>query len=398
MRRLAAAAAVLLAAGGLLAWHTLRSPDPTWSAEQLRVLRSLSLASLKQARDPSNRYAGEPAAARHGRALFFDTRLSANGKVSCAFCHSPERGFQDGRQVGRGIALTKRRTMAIVGAAQEEWLFWDGRKDSLWSQALGPLESPVEHGLTRVELVRIVARLYRRPYERVFGPLPRLGGLPARASPLGDPAERRAWARMSRRDRRAVSRAFANVGKAIAAYETRLRFGPARFDRYVAGEGDLTDQELAGLRLFIGEAHCIQCHSGPLFTNGEFHNTGVRPNGGDLGRAEGVARVVRDEFNCLGPYSDAPSAACAVRFTPRESMRLRGAFKPPSLRNVTRNAPYMHAGQLATLGAVLRHYNAARPARVGHTELHPLGLSQAQLEALLAFLGTLESPIVSPGG
>ncbi len=395
--RLAAATAVLLVAGGLVAVHELRSGGGPWTAEQERLLGSLSLASLEQPRDPSNRYARDRAAARLGRALFFDTRLSANGKVSCAFCHSPERGFQDGRAVGHGIALTKRRTMAIVGAAQQSWLFWDGRKDSLWSQALGPIESPVEHGLTRVEVVRTVARLYRRPYEHVFGSLPLLTGLPVRASPLGDPAARRAWAHMAPGDRRTVSRAFANVGKAIAAYETRLRFGPARFDRYVAGSAKLTEQELAGLRLFIGEAHCIDCHSGSLFTNGEFHNTGVRPNGADVGRAEGVERVVRDEFNCLGPYSDAPASACAVRFVPRESARLRGAFKPPSLRNVTRNAPYMHAGELATLGAVLRHYNEARPAAVGHSELHALGLSDAQLAALVAFLGTLESPILGAG-
>jgi cytochrome c peroxidase len=398
VRRLAAGAAALLAVGGLVAWHELRSPDGPWSAAQLRVLHSLSLASLKPARDPSNRYARDPAAARLGRALFFDPRLSANGKVSCSACHSPERGFQDGRRLGHGIGLTRRRTMAIVGAAQQTWLFWDGRKDSLWSQALGPIESPVEQGLTRVEVVRAVARFYPRAYERVFGPLARSAGLPSRASPLGDAAERRAWARLAPRDRRAVNHGFANVGKAIAAYETQLRFAPARFDRYVAGEGELTAEELAGLRLFIGEAHCVDCHSGPLFTNGEFHNTGVRPNGDDLGRAEGVEQVVHDEFNCLGPYSDAPRSACAINFVPRESTRLRGAFKPPSLRNVTRNAPYMHAGELATLGAVLRHYNRARPAAVGRSELHPLGLSDAQLASIVAFLRTLESPIVTPGG
>jgi len=397
VRRLDAAAAVLLAAGvAFAAWHQVGSGDGPWTPEQERVLRSLSLASLKEPSDPSNRYARDPAAARLGRALFFDARLSANGKVSCSACHDPRRDFQDGRRVGRGLGLTKRRTMAIVGAAEQTWLFWDGRKDSLWSQALGPIESPVEHGFTRVEVVRSVTRLYRRRYERVFGPLPELTRVPPRGSPLGDPEARRAWARMAPRDRRAVNRAFANAGKAIAAYETQLRFGPARFDRYVAGEAELTGQELAGLRLFIGEAHCISCHSRPLFTNGEFHNTGVRPNGEDAGRADGVEQVVRDEFNCLGPYSDAPAADCAVRFVPRDSSRLLGAFKPPSLRNVTRNAPYMHAGELSTLGAVLRHYNRARPAAVGHSELHPLNLSDAQLASLIAFLGTLESPVLTP--
>jgi cytochrome c peroxidase len=376
---------VLAAVAVATALALLRRSDDEWSGEELAVLRSLAipLDGWRPPPDPSNRFADRADAARLGRALFSDTALSANGRVSCATCHKPELDFQDGRRRGRGLATVPRRTMTLVGAAGQPWLFWDGRKDSLWSQALGPLENAKEHGLTRVEVVRAVARDHRAAYEAVFGPLPRLDGLPRRASPLGDAAARRAWARMRPSDRHAVSLAFANVGKAIEAFERGIRPQPARFDRYVAGAGVLSEQELAGLRLFVDEGHCVDCHSGPLFTNGEFHVTGRTR---DPGRAAALALVRADEFNCLGPFSDAPAEDCAVRFLPRTAHR--GAFKPPSLRNVTRRAPYLHAGQIATLGAVLRRYD--EPPREA-SELHALHLGDDQLDQLAAFLKTLES-------
>jgi cytochrome c peroxidase len=333
-----------------------------WTARQLAIIRSLSLGARGELpKDPSNRYADRADAAALGRKLFFDKRLSANGRVSCASCHQPKLGFQDGRRTARGIGATDRRTMAIAGAARQTWFFWDGRKDSLWSQALGPLESPVEHGLTRREVVRRVLRHYRPRYEAVFGK-------------PGD-----------------VDRTFANVGKAIEAYERRLTFAPGRFDRYVSGRGTLTREELAGLRLFIGKAQCVDCHNGPLLSNGEFHNTGI---GSDAGRASAVARLAADEFNCLGRFSDAKPSECAISFLPARTARLRGAFKPPSLRNVARNAPYMHDGSVATLQEVVRRYNRAPRSRVGRTELHPLRLDERQIAALVAFLEALGSPIV----
>ena len=99
--------------------------------------------------DPSNRVSRNASAVDLGKRLFFDTRLSSTSKVSCATCHLPEREFQDGTPLASGVGTTNRRTMPIIAAAYSPFLFWDGRKDSLWSQALGPLESPVEHGGTR---------------------------------------------------------------------------------------------------------------------------------------------------------------------------------------------------------------------------------------------------------
>ena len=169
--------------------------------------------------DPTNRVADDPRAADLGRRLFFDTRLSANGRVACSTCHQPERDFQDGIALAVGVGTTARRTMPIAGMARSPFLFWDGRKDSLWAQALGPLESPVEHGGTRAQYAHVVADHYRGEYEAVFGPLPDLSAVPASAGPVGDATAIAAWAALSEAQRDAVTGVFVNIGKAIAAYE-----------------------------------------------------------------------------------------------------------------------------------------------------------------------------------
>jgi cytochrome c peroxidase len=146
-----------------------------WTNAQLEELRSMALAELEPLpEDPTNRVADDPRAADLGRRLFFDTRLSANGRVACGTCHQPERGFQDGIALGHGVGTTARRTMPIAGAARAPFLFWDGRKDSPWAQALGPLESLVEHGGTRAQYAHVVAGAYARDYEQIFGALPDL--------------------------------------------------------------------------------------------------------------------------------------------------------------------------------------------------------------------------------
>src|SRR5829696_9962851 len=175
----------------------VRPRPATWTSDDLAVLRSLSLRSLAPlGADPSNRYATDPRAAALGRELFFDARLSGNGKVSCATCHLSTQEFQDGKPLAQGVGTTARRTMPIAGTAHSPWLFWDGRTDSQWAQALGPLESAVEHGGSRTQYAHIVAAHYRAPYERVFGALPSLDGLPDRAGPVTDAARRSAWERI----------------------------------------------------------------------------------------------------------------------------------------------------------------------------------------------------------
>lgn len=376
-----------------------------WSVDEVMILSSIRLSELPAPqRDPSNAHASSPVAAALGQRLFFDRRFSGNGAVSCASCHQPERQFQDARPLGQGMGTGARRTMPVVGAGYSPFLFWDGRKDSLWSQALGPLEDPAEHGGNRLAYAHLLKVHYRADYEAMFGPLPDMGRLPKAASPLGTPAQQAAWRGMSEQARREVSRVFANMGKALAAYQKTLRHGETRLDRYVEGVvrrdpqavGLMSAQEKNGLRLFIGKGQCITCHNGPLLTDQHFHNTGVaprKPGQPDPGRRAGIAKVRDDEFNCLGRYSDARPEQCEeLRFLAAADDTMTSAFKTPGLRDVAMRAPYMHAGQLATLEEVVRHYARAPQAADGHSELKPVRLSESELRDLVAFLETLSAP------
>ncbi|MEA2490034.1 MAG: cytochrome c peroxidase [Acidobacteriota bacterium] len=404
-KRIAAAAVLFLAA----ALTTVAARGERWSNEERETLRSLSLAELEPLPpDPTNRVAGDPRAEALGQRLFFDTRFSANGQVSCATCHVADREFQDGTPLAKGVGTTDRRTMPVAGTAYSPFLFWDGRKDSQWAQALGPLESAVEHGGSRAQYAHLIAAQYRDAYEPLFGPLPDLGAIPPAAGPVADPAARAAWDALSEEQRVAVTQVYVNMGKAIAAYERRLQYGPSRFDRYVDAllatgrpPADLlTNDETAGLRLFIGKANCTRCHNGPLLTNNEFHNTGVPASAAvtkvDRGRTKGAPDVLADEFNCRSRWSDANAQCPELEFLVAEGEPLERAFKVPSLRNVADRAPYMHAGQFATLEEVVAHYNRATAAPSGHNEIKPLRLSVREQQQLVAFLRTLSGGTTGP--
>lgn len=380
------------------------SETPAWSDKELNTLRSLWLGSLPPLpTNPSNQYADNRAAIALGKALFFDKRMSANGTVSCGTCHRPEYTFTDDLPLAKGMGSTTRRTMPLIGAAYQAWFFWDGRKDSLWSQAIGPIESAVEHGITRSFCAHLIIDHYRQDYEALFGPLPRITHTtcPPIATPLSDnPRARQAWERMTPEVKEAVNRIYANIGKAIEAYVRRIIPTPSRFDRYVeallannntGGEGLLSAEEREGLQLFIGKAGCINCHNGPLFTNSSFHHVGL--DSPDRGRAEGVAKVLADEFNCLGRYSDAhPDQCLELRFIDKDSSKFAGAFKTPSLRNVADRPPYMHAGQIKTLGEVLAFYQKKSLSK----EIEHRDLSDREIARVELFLRTLSSPLQQP--
>jgi cytochrome c peroxidase len=415
-RVLAAVAATAVTAAAAQALNKVPVRDK-WSAEDIATIASMRLKEAgPRPPEASNAYEQRTDAVAFGRALFNDARLSRNGQVACASCHAADQQFQDGRQFGQGIGTGKRRTMPVMGAAHSPFLFWDGRKDSLWSQALGPLEDAAEHGGNRVRFARLVQSHYQEPYNAVFGAMPALGKLPQDASPVGSDAERAAWAAMSDGSKDAVNRVYANMGKAIAAFERTLSYGESRWDRYaqatVAGDGRgqevLSPQEVRGLRLFLTKGQCVTCHNGPLLTDHAFHNTGVPPIDGanpDRGRADGLRKLLQDEFNCLGRYSDARPEQCGeLQFLAKEDPGQLAAFRTPSLRNVAERAPYMHAGQFSTLERVVQHYAASPRAVLGHSELARPGekhadrqairLSPAEVQDVAAFLGTLTGPVV----
>ena len=330
----------LLAAVVATAWLVSRfDAEPgTWSDEGIAILESLSLESLPAlSPDPTNAVADDPRAVEFGRKLFFDSRFSANGAISCATCHQPERRFSDGLPKGVAVGMSKRNTPSIVGTAYSPWLYWDGRRDSQWAQALSPLEDPNEHASNRLTIIALVVddKEYWRMYKALFG------------------------------EASGVDTMFSNLGKTLAAFERTIMPTTSRFDSYVAAvvAGDMeqqamlfTEDEIRGLRLFVGEANCTQCHNGPLFTNNEFHNTGLINLEGevpDKGRVAGIRELLANPFNCKGSHSDDPQRKCDELEFVRTGPELIGAFRTPSLRNLENTAPYGHKGQVATLAAML---------------------------------------------
>lgn len=382
-----------------------------WSAGERELLATLYLEPESQPPpSPSNRVADSLEAARFGELLFFDSRLSVDGSMSCASCHQPDRYFTDGKPRGVGVRRAGRNTPTVVGAAYLSWQYWDGRRDSLWSQALVPFEAADEMGSSRLAVVRIVGsdEKYRTLYESLFGDFPDhvlSAELPKHAGPLGDAETRAAWQRIDPATAQQVNTIYANVGKAIAAYERTLPVPTSRFDRFVSAmlagnhmaESILDSKERAGLELFLDadRTHCLRCHNGPWFTNGGFHNIGTGRFTGpelDFGRVFGLRSVIMDEFNCLGTYSDAKPEDCReLRFLNRSShVPLEGAFKVPSLRNLEITAPYMHDGRFADLESVIEFYRRPPDKRQGgEHELLPLDITDAEMQQLIAFLRTL---------
>ena len=357
-----------------------------WSVREQAQITSLSLQKLgAPPRDPSNRFADDPAAASLGERIFNDPRFSTNGKVSCASCHRSNYGFTDDLALGKGIGETNRRTMPLAGMAWQRWFFWDGRADSLWAQSLEPLVNPLEHGIDRDRCVQLIRNHYAEDYKKVFGALPK-------SKAAGE----------AHRDE--ITKVFVNTGKSLAAFVRTIRPKPTLFDQYTealsSGDaskfGRFTGHQKAGLRLFIGKAQCINCHNGPLFSNGEFHHVGTPDQGSlDLGRGAVIRGLAQSEFSYFSSWSDADPKkdGAHIRFLNSNAARYRQAFKTPSLRGVANRPPYMHAGQFETLGAVLKHYREVSGQGVADEIFHS-NLSDGELEALEAFLKTL-SPIAA---
>ncbi len=352
-----------------------------FTAEELREILKLSPLPPPPP-SPTNAFADNPAAARLGQRLFFDARLSANGKVSCATCHDPARGFSDPKPLSTGIGATERHSMPLWNVAQQRWFFWDGRADSLWAQAVQPLLNPVEMGASPEHLRAALAgdAVLKAEFEALFGALP----AEARArSPEAD-------------------RLLANFGKALEAYERGIVSAGAPFDRFVealrsgkspVGDAALSEEAQRGLKLFIGRGRCVLCHSGPNFSDGEFHNTALPVRSVDQGRFNGIQEVRDDRFNGLGALSDDRGDATNVklRYLALKQNHL-GEFKTPSLRSVAQTAPYMHDGSMATLRGVLDFYSELPGTPIlGHREetLVPGNFTPREKADIEAFLLTL---------
>ena len=282
-----------------------------------------------------------PEKVRLGRWLFFDPRLSGDGTISCATCHRPENAFSEATPHSTGIRGQQggRKAPSFLNAAWPIYpvYFWDGRAGSLAEQALGPMANPVEMGGKHDVIARSLGdnRGYRRIFREVYGD-----------------------------DGVTIDR----IAEAIAAYEATRLSGNSAWDRWKAGdESAVTDQVKLGDSLFFDKAACAQCHVGWNFTDAQFHNLGI---GWDEGRKA---------------FADTGRAAISGKEAET------GAFKTPTLRDVSRHAPYMHDGSLATLKDTVDHYNkGGTPNPWLSARMKKLELTPEEEDALVAFMQALD--------
>jgi len=367
------------------------------SEEEQSRFTGMQLSADDLPRSATNLYADEPAAAALGRHLFFDDRMSADGKVACSTCHEPEEGFSDPKPVSIGTDELEgeRHSMPITAAALQRFFLWDGRADSLWSQPLKALEAEKEMDFSRAEVAHFIAGHYAAEYEAVFGPLPDLSAVPSRARP-GLPA----WDEMDDAQRDDVQRVFANTGKALEAYQRRILCTDTRFDRWLRGELELTEQERDGAAEFVREG-CIECHAGPAFSDGEFHNIGIGSGRSEADRGRAAARdlLLADSFNGTGAYSDDVEAGAALLDSMVEEIDILGAFRTPSLRGVGQRRFFGHRGHHETLEAFLEDvYDEPHLQTSAVGALDPL-VVEVEIdgqEDVAAFLHTLDCPPLPP--
>ena len=364
--------------------------------------------------DPTNAWADDETAAWFGRYLYFDTRLSSTGTVACATCHDPAEGFGDGLALSEGVGTTGRHAPNIWNAAWQRWMFWDGRCDTLWCQAAGPIEAPGEMDYTRMELARLIASEsdLSTGYTAIFGAPPDVSDtdrFPVSARPIPedpDHPDHLAWTSMTEADRLAVTEVLVNVAKAIAAYERTVVTGETSVDRFIAAlaqgdrptaEAELSAEARLGLDLFAGEGECVFCHAGWLGSNKEFHNIGL-PEVADVdpfdtGRYDGIDALRAGEFNAASQWSDDPTGDIAARIDQiAHTTEQLGQFRTPALRRVAHNPPYMHGGHFATLEEVVAFYNDPPDyLGPGHREelLERRGWNDQEQAALVAFLEAL---------
>jgi cytochrome c peroxidase len=423
------------------------SPEPVADADApTALLRALSPTTLPPPpEDVTNRYADDARAAALGQTLFFDTSFSGalldldndgksgtlgkagdTGRVACAGCHLPNSGFLDSRSPGEQISLASgwgtRKAPSLLDVGQDKLVMWDGRRDTLYNQVFGPIESPVEMNSSRLFVAEQLARSYRTQYEAVFGPMPAFDDpqtFPQLSATLngcrpkypgspqatcdgtshGTPGDGAEYDGLSAGNQEAVTRAVVNMGKAIGAYERKLTCGTSRFDQWVHGDdAALSASEQRGAALFVGKGACVSCHSGPYFSDQKFHDVGLEPKPvgvvfadlSDTGASGGVAAAIADPLNSRGIYSDGDDG----RLPATVSAQLDGSFKTPMLRCVNMRPSFMHTAQIRTLAQTVDFFNRGGdgPGIGGVNELQPLGLTTAEEQDLVNFLEALTGP------
>lgn len=285
-----------------------------------------------------------------GKMLFFDPRLSASKQISCSSCHDPDMHWADGRKkaIGEGHTQGRRHSPSIQNVWSQKMLFWDGRALTLEHQARSPIEDPAEMNTPMPVAVKQINQIigYKSYIQQAFG----TDSLQAQ-----------------------------QIQEALAIFETSISSNITRFDNFLKGRyRALSDQQIWGMHLFRTKARCFNCHNGPFFQDGQFHNLGFsnfgKPNA-DLGRYEITNK--KDDM---------------------------GAFKTPSLRDAARTFPWFHDGRFSDLSMLLNQYNAGmpQPKLTGNIAvdslfpkqsplLKPLNINLAEREAIVRFLEALSA-------
>jgi len=302
--------------------------------------------------------------------------------VSCATCHAQANGFTDNLRVSKGFNdLTgTRNAPTVLNSAYMTSMFWDGREPDLEGQSKQPPINPVEGGLANHQPILDVVqgdKSYAKSFKKVFG---------VRAGDI----------------------TMLHVSRAIASFERTVVAGNSPFDRYYYASQDdaITDQQLQGLTLFTGKGRCVSCHSieqtQALFTDNRFHNIGVgfkRIQGKEAETAAQFQQIKRDGADVDVVVLTQQNLSELGRFAVTDNITEVGAFKTPTLRNIELTGPYMHDGSIETLEDVIDFYNNG--GRVEESDalsgflsggIRPLDLSDAEKDALVAFLKALTSP------
>jgi cytochrome c peroxidase len=341
--------------------------------------------------DPTNAVADRPLAADLGKELFEDKLLSPTATVSCEKCHDATRAFTDGSETATGgIGGSTRNTPSVVTAAWSRWQLWDGRADSLWMQALGPIEDASEFGSTRLFVAHRVFDAYRAKYEALFGPMPPLDDS-ARFPLSGKPGDA-AFDAMPQADRDEVTRVFVGVGKVVAAFERTFRVPETPLDAYALGDHSALDDAQKDELLAFFTSGCAQCHWGPRLTDDAFHNVRF-PSGrddftSDPGRNPGITKYLASDFTGDGRWADTK----APRRSPREEPAMLGAFKTPPLRGSAQTPPWGHGGSVPffTMAIDLHRTRGMPPESTlttGTADDVLVSFPEANVEPLAAFLG-----------
>jgi len=346
MTNLSIAVAVLVAVCGLTATVAAGAATSVTDTEgQLVTLEAghPSLQKWRLAATPPHPADNEPTPPRVelGKKLFFDPRLSGDGNMSCASCHSPLLGWSDGLATGKGFKsmVLDRASPTVFNTAYNSIQMWDGRKKSLEEQAMGPMEASVEMNMDTQKLFTWLNG--HDGYRALF----------AQAYP-GKPID------------------ADTLSKAIASFERTVVSNSAPFDQWVAGKADaMTQEQVKGFALFIDpkKANCAACHSGPNFTDNGFHNLGLASFGKDNPDP--------------GRYSQRPVAS------------MKGAFKTPTVREAANTAPYFHDGSAKTLGEMVDFYAKGGLVKTNQSQsLKELSLSGEEKAQLVSFVHALSSP------